>query len=89
MTTEGSDSPEYPKFSTKYKYKIQFNNTTNSTYYFGGTCAENEGVLTTEINQALNYSLLGSSDDFIIKCGEYYAYYNPTYLSLTSNKANA
>ena len=89
VTTEGSNSPEYPKFSTKYKYKIQFDNTDFATYYFGGTCSENQSVNTTEIDQALNYSLLGSSDDFIIKCGEYYAYYNPTYLSLTSNKENA
>lgn len=93
VTTEGSEVYEYPKFSTKYKYKIQFNNKEFATYYFGGTCDENEYVLTTEINQALNYSLLGSGDDFIIKCGEYYAYYalyNTKYfLSLTSNKENA
>lgn len=89
VTTEGAEVSEYPKFSTKYKYKIQFNDKTFTTYYFGGTCSENQGVLTTEIDQALNYSLLGNSNDFIIKCGEYYAYYNPTYLSLTSNKENA
>ena len=77
---------ERPKFSDKYKYKIRFD--ANLNYYFGGTGNVGDPVLTTT-TQPLTYSLIGSEDKFIIKCGNYYAFISGERLSLTNQLSNA
>lgn len=77
---------ERPKFSDKYKYKIRFD--ANLDYYFGGTENIGEPVLTTT-TQPLTYSLIGSEDKCIIKCGNYYAFISGERLCLTDQLSSA
>lgn len=84
--TPTSLEAERPKFSDKYKYKIRFD--ANLDYYFGGTGNVGDPVLTTT-TQPLTYSLIGSEDKFIIKCGNYYAFISGERLSLTSQSSSA
>lgn len=84
--TPTSLETERPKFSDKYKYKIRFD--ANLDYYFGGTGNVGDPVLTTT-TQPLTYSLIGSEDKFIIKCGNYYAFISGERLSLTNQLSNA
>lgn len=84
--TPTSLQAEHPKFSDKYKYKIRFD--ANLNYYFGGVGNIGNPVLTTT-TQPLTYSLIGSENKFIIKCGNYYAFISGDRLSLTDQLSNA